>query len=709
MNARETVRQFFGDVFRGCSGDVVLVSALRPFACRVVDSNAPLAASIDFDRELFFAVATYEPGSVAKTGKGRNKENLSAVGVIHFDFDKKKFDDAEAHFKSKGLPSPSYVFQRVDRFHVYYLLSEPCTDFAAYEKTIKALAKRVGADVLPAQPAALMRVPYTAHKKGGKTGPGYKLVSAGRKRYNLADLTPGAVAANEPEKPEAPKGGAGFASLLLKERAKIESGGGRSSALYQFALRCRDFAIEEKEAHGLVREFNERFCVPPETPEVVKHQVTSAYKYAKHAPGRYLSEKPENMARKFDADCKIAEALNSYVYVAEAEILLNTETGLRYSKAAQIENAICYATGTKTSLQYVLTFRLIDQKDKLAFRPDEEAHFQKDGISFYNTFEPFEERPKAKPRKSDVKIFEEHLKYLTNTEEEFVHLRKFLAGALLAPGQKIKHALLLISVHEGIGKSVLQLLASKILQSQRGTPYVISTSNTEIARGNNSWIESKFLTFVHELGQSDKFAVLDQLKNWITEPRVRISDKYVRSYEIENFCNFVFFSNAVNALPISAHDRRFFIVINRKKPQPTAYYTALLDAFENGVHSIMAYLEPFVKDLDINAPPPVTESKLELRGYSKNELVLFLDEVLHDPGMKDFFASGFTIRALAERVQDSASASNVRFSQKQAAIWLRENNFFMRETHENGRHVRQYVRDNVLRKADKFTKGKKHG
>lgn len=704
-NPRETVRQFFSDVYRGCSGEVVLVSALKPFSCRVVPAGSSFVPSIDFSRELFFAVATYEPGAVQKTGKGRNKAALSAIGILHFDFDKKKFDDAEKYFLSKGYPAPSYVFKRADRCHVYYLLSEPCDNFETYEKTLRAMAKRVDADILPAHPAALMRVPYTTHKKNGKTGPGYEVASANRKRYKLEEFAlPGPVA----QETTKPAGGAGFASVLLKERAKIESGGGRSSALYQFALRCRDFAIEEREAHGLVREFNERFCVPPEAPDVVKHQVTSAYKYAKHAPGRYLSEKPENMARKFEADCKIAEALVPYVYVAEAEILLNKETGLRYSKAAQIENALCYAAGAKTSLQYVLTFRLIEQRDRLAFRPDAEQVFERDGVSYYNTFEPFEERPKAKARKSDVKIFEEHLKYLTNTEEEFLHLRKFLAGALITPGQKIKHALLLISVHEGIGKSVLQLLAQKILQSQRGTPYVISTSNTEIARGNNSWIESKFLTFVHELGQSDKFAVLDMLKNWITEPRVRISDKYVRSYEIENFCNFIFFSNAVNALPISATDRRFFIIINRKKPQPAAYYSALLESFENGIHSIMDYLEPYAAQLDINAPPPVTESKLELRGYSKNELVLFLDECLHDPGLKDFFAGEFTIRSLAERTIDSAHASNVRFSQKQAAIWLRENNFFMHEKQENGRHLRVYRRDNVIRKEEKFTKGRKH-
>lgn len=708
-NARRTALQFLTDVYRGAGGDAVLVSKLQPFACSVLPVSRLSSLHIDFSRELFFTVASYKSGTVQKSGKGRNKAALLAAGVLHFDFDVKKFDDPGTYFKSKGLPEPSYSFRRADRFHVYYLLTEPCTDFEKYESILKRLQKLTGSDALPAHPAALMRVPFTTHTKKGKTGPGYLPISTSRKRYDLSvfeNAGQTSHAAVEKKTPGVSTSG-GFEKILLKDRPKIPPGGGRSGALYQFALRCRDFALEEKEALEFAEKFNRLFCDPPEPQSVVSHQTASAYRYAKHPPGRYLSEKPERLAQKFTDDSKIAEALHDFVYIAEAEILINKRTGLRYSKASQIENAVCYASGVKTSLQYVLTFRLVCQKDRLAFRPEEEPEFEAAGVSYYNTFETIRPVEKTKVRKSDAKIFEDHLRYLTNNEEEFTHLRNFLACALIKPGQKIKHALLLISTFEGIGKSVLQTLAERILKSARENSYVVSTSNTEIARGNNSWIESKFLTFVHELGQSEKFAVLDQLKNWITEPRVRISDKYIRSFEIENFCNFVFFSNAVNALPISATDRRFFIIINRREPKPAAYYERLLETFDKGLYSIVEYLRKYADELEINAPPPSTESKNELRSYSRNELTIFLDECLVDAQYREFFGTGFTIRDLAARVQDSAGSSNIRFSQKQAAIWLRENNFFVREHREHGHHVRRYVRDNVIRKPEKFKEGRK--
>lgn len=707
MNNREIAAAFLSDVYAGCPGDAVIVPRLSPFKCEIVPAGKAGIHKIDFAQELFFSVASYKSGTVQKNGKGRSKTALAAIGILHFDFDKKRFDDPARYFTGQGLPVPSWSFTRADRWHVYYLLDQPCTDFAGYEQTLKRLAKIVDADVLPAHPAALMRVPYTAHKKKGKTGPGYQLGTMPRTRYPLSAFSGSSPAKVEKSvQPIRGPSGAGLENILLKDRPKITSGGGRSQALYQFALRCRDFAVDEKSALGLVQKFNDLFCDPPEAASVVSHQTISAYRYAKHPPGRYLAEKPERMAVKFEEDCRIAELLTDFIYVAEAEILINAKSGLRYTKPGQIENAVCYATGVKTSLKYVLTFRLVSLRDRLAFRPEESQEFDTAGVTFYNTFEPLAQIEKSKPRKTDAKIFEAHLRYLTNSEEEFEHLRKFLACALLNPGRKIKHALLLISTYEGIGKSVLQHLAEKILRTVSESSYVVSTSNTEVARGNNAWIESKFLTFVHELGQSEKFAVLDQLKNWITEPRVRISDKYVRSFEIENFCNFIFFSNAVNALPISATDRRFFIIVNRKKPQSTAYYETLLQTFDEGLYSIIAYLSAYADKLNVNAPPPVTESKIELRGYSKNELTIFLDECLHDSAYREFFQAGFTIRSMAERIQDSAHASNVRFSQKQAAIWLRENGFYMKETHIDGRHARLYVKDNVIESADKFKKGR---
>lgn len=713
MTPQQAAAQFLSDVYRGTGGEAVLISSVQPMRCwRVVPVSALYKTQIDFSRELFFSVSSYKTGAVQKTGQGRSKVNLQACGVLHFDFDKKKFDNAEDFFKSKGLPAPSYVFKRADRCHVYYLLDEPCRDFARIETVLKTLSRALGCDVLPAHPAALMRVPFTVHIKKEKKGPGYEPVSASRARYSLSSFETAGAASPHTGSDSIKTGQktapplSGLENILLKERKKITQAGGRSDALYQFALRCRDFALEEPDTFKLAEKFNTLYCDPPEPENVVRHQTKSAYMYAKHPPGRYLSEKPEKVARKFEEDMRISESLQPFVFVAEAEILINVQTGLRYSKAAQIENALCYAAGVKTSLQYALTFRLITLKDRLAFRPGEPSEFSTASVSYYNTYDEVKAVERQKVRKTDAKVFETHLRYLTNSEQEFEHLRKFLACALLLPGQKIKHSLLLISTHEGIGKSVLQTLAEKILVSQRESSYVVSTSNTEIARGNNSWIESKFLTFVHELGQSEKFAVLDQIKNWITEPRVRISDKYIRSFEIENFCNFIFFSNAVNALPVSATDRRFFIVINRKPPQAPDYYEKLLEVFEHGLFSIVGYLRPWAAKLNINAPPPVTDSKIELRNYSRNELVLFLDECLHDPAFAEFFGAGFTIRMLAERTQDSARASNIRFSQKQAAMWLRENHFFVKDDYKGHTHRRLYVRSNVVRKVERFTKKK---
>ena len=81
----------------------------------------------------------------------------------------------------------------------------------------------------------------------------------------------------------------------------------------------------------------------------------------------------------------------------------------------------------------------------------------------------------------------------------------------------------------------------------------------------SGWCEGAQLIVFEEVrirGQN-RYAIINHLKPFITEDTVEVHRKGIDSYSAPNVSNYLLFSNYRDALPISAHDRRYFVTFSR--------------------------------------------------------------------------------------------------------------------------------------------------
>jgi hypothetical protein len=695
------ILRFFTDLFGSVtSSDVVYFTEALKSAN---DAQAHPSKVIDFlkqydpNKPLFFSPNLFQKGTIKEFGRKRLDHNIRAVTCLFWDFDTVRID--QKYLDERGFPIPTYWFRRGDRSHIYYIFNEPIYITNSIEPTAKKITrllkygqKILGADPMPTHLGSVMRAPGTIHVKKGVKSPGYEMPireNAFRK-YHIDDFNfilaaAGGEAAKSVKQSKHADGltDSEIRTLLLDSQNIITAGTGRSNALFRFGIRCRDWGLEEAQALKVGAEFNQAFCKPPEDSEIVEHQIKSAYKYASGPAGKLLSKKTDVAIEEFRLDLHVGHSLKDWVYVQENATLHHLKKPITY-QSDQIGTALSYLTGLPIKIGYVVGNRLIQICDKMSFRPDIKTRVWEDEsrVAYFNSFAGLK-TIKPSGNKSYVKIFCDHLRYLTRTEEEAEHLIKYLAVSLCRPHIKIKHAVLLVSPYQGTGKSSLEKLFRTVLQSPTGHSYVSQGDNSAIKHGYNEFIDSNLITFFHEIGQ-DKYAAMDNIKQWITEEKIRINGKFAKNYQTDNYTNFILSTNNINALPIDSYDRKFFIVECREKPKPAEYYVKLHEAFTKGAGDILEYLHTRKDELDVQVHAPMTDSKILMQAQSKSEVNILLDDLYESE--EAFFKDPFTKKSLMDLAFMAAPVS-VRNSITSKAIsrWLLARGFQYKQK-RNGEH-----------------------
>jgi len=237
-----------------------------------------------------------------------------------------------------------------------------------------------------------------------------------------------------------------------------------------------------------------------------------------------------------------------------------------------------------------------------------------------------------------INKFIQHLKNIIDEDEAEIFL-DWMAYAAQNPGKKILWVPLIQSI-EGAGKSVIgNLLIHHVFgKANAGVVDPIVLTDT-----NNSWATDKMLKILEEVKLSghNRYEVLNNLKPLITNPYITRKEKFEVSSEVNNYCNFIAFTNYKDALPVDDEDRRWWIVfsqidslsdleekvgINRSE-----YFTPLHElAAANSAYG--SEFKTFLLERDIEGfnPnfPPLSKHKDELKEIERSKLV-GIDEI-HD-------------------------------------------------------------------------------
>jgi hypothetical protein len=196
----------------------------------------------------------------------------------------------------------------------------------------------------------------------------------------------------------------------------------------------------------------------------------------------------------------------------------------------------------------------------------------------------------------------------------------YLALLVQKPAEKIRFALLIRGA-QGTGKSWIGNLMERII----GTPNVVRPSNDEVVSRWTGWMEGAQLAIVEELMTLGRLEVANRLKPVITDPTIRIEEKYCSLYSIPNHLNFICFTNHEDALKIEHGDRRWLVVFSPAAKQDAGYYERLFGYLESGGAAfVKQWLLQRQTVLNGHGVAPATSGKETMRRMSMGDAESYL-------------------------------------------------------------------------------------
>ena len=117
-------------------------------------------------------------------------------------------------------------------------------------------------------------------------------------------------------------------------------------------------------------------------------------------------------------------------------------------------------------------------------------------------------------------------------------------------------------VIQSIQRTGKGVLFEKVITPILGSANVIMVGNESLLERYNGWLEATLMVGVNEADLNDivKAKIVgNKLKEWITDPLVRIRDLYKAEKVVKSYTNWIFFSNNHSPVSVERHDGRFNI------------------------------------------------------------------------------------------------------------------------------------------------------
>lgn len=235
----------------------------------------------------------------------------------------------------------------------------------------------------------------------------------------------------------------------------------------------------------------------------------------------------------------------------------------------------------------------------------------------------------AEARPGDITPWNEMLDHVFAGDTAMRHwFEQWLAYPLQHPGTKLTTAVVLWSIKQGVGKSMIGETMCRIY----GDHGKIITA-VELHSGFNNWMRAAQFILGEENSSSDRRADSNKLKVLITSDRVYLNEKYQPAIDTKNCANFMFTSNHADAFYLEDADRRYFVWEIKAERKPDAFYANFIDWRDNrgGAEALMDHLLKLdLTDFNAKGNAPVTEAKEEMIRQGKSDLERWLTDAVED-------------------------------------------------------------------------------
>lgn len=274
-----------------------------------------------------------------------------------------------------------------------------------------------------------------------------------------------------------------------------------------------------------------------------------------------------------------------------------------------------------------LQWPLRNYVDKFVYAPGKGKYKTlENGVRTYNLWRGWG----VPQQKGNVKPFLNLVNHIFKGAEK-EHIDWFLqwcAYPIQNPGAKLYTTVILHGLEHGTGKSLIGELLTD-LYGEHGT----AIAPTDFFKTHNGWAECKQFIFIEEADSSNKRALNQFLKRILTQKTVRVNQKYIPDYPVDDCMNYFFCANPPDTFYIEDNDRRFFIHEITVGPRPLEFYEEIRRWRENGG---LSHLLDFFMTLDLSnfspraaAPRTAARTKMIQLGYT--DLEEWVRDLLADP------------------------------------------------------------------------------
>ena len=453
----------------------------------------------------------------------RSNDQWQATNFIMLDFDDGRMTKELLLEKQKAWKFDSYIFssqnhQKVkgslppcDRLRALIPLSSPITNEQTRQHVEQSFRKTYpGLD-----PGFMDRSRYFAH---GTTDVSSFANSRGhldwRELVGEADFD-----TTETTAPETPPETRDFLINGVSQ-------GQRDNACFKAACTLRDCGYSREDALVLLHKGADQ-CDPPFPHSEVLLRLNSAYNKYPVQPFAFIEP-----------------TTSAYYYLY---------TGKLYQATKDILRETFKSRGGELPSQYpVLEFKF-DVND------DHQIDLKK---GTYNLFKPtiYQLMKKSDLKINPVESFPNIYRLLSNLIPKNAEKQYFLnwVAAILQTRQKMMMSFVFIGP-QGAGKGVL---LSHILKPLFGELQTIQVEDEQLKSSFNGWIKHAFFIAFNEVAHDNRGrnSLNSKIKSIVTDPTIIVNEKNIRTYQIQNNVNCVFFSNERVPMLVERSDRRFSII-----------------------------------------------------------------------------------------------------------------------------------------------------
>lgn len=299
--------------------------------------------------------------------------------------------------------------------------------------------------------------------------------------------------------------------------------------------------------------------------------------------------------------------------------------------------------------------KVAPQVNGTTFAPGKEKLFNQGSFPILNKWNGFG----TVPCEGHYQTILDHLIYLFPDTDVLEHILNILGSLVQRPDQKIRQCVL-ITGGQGVGKSTLRVLLSKMLGSEN----VGIVNSGDWQQSFNAHLSDLHVAVIEEFMSGDRLQSYNAFKPYVSDDTIKVNQKHWPIYDGRTPYFWVAFSNHEFCVVIEIDDRRFYVYRTPAIKRPQEYYDALYDALETETAAFMYYLmQRDISGFSPDAPPPMTADKQALIKSSFTPTKAKLGELiegaqgrfkqdvlsLNDVRMELQFQSNITPRSLEDR------------------------------------------------------------